>query len=61
MTKEEKRTIVENIQHAEDYLDKAYWDICEASGFSKETKKLDTIIGKVYDLKIGIDRKRLRK
>ena len=61
MTKDEKRQLVENLQHAEDYLDKVYWEICEANGFSKETKKLDTIIGKVYDLKTEIDRKRTRR
>ena len=47
MTREQ----MEKISKAEDILLDLYWDIKDEKGHSKMAKRLDTILGKVYNLK----------
>ena len=47
----DNRQMVETMQHAEDELLYLYWEIRDRYGYSKEAKKLDSILGKVYNLK----------
>lgn len=51
MTGFEKERLVEKIQHAEDLLDEVYWAIRDDRELKKHAKRLDTITGKVYELK----------
>lgn len=39
------------LEIAEDILTSLYWDIRDEYGCSKEAKRLDTIIGKLYNLR----------
>lgn len=47
MTREQ----MEKITHAEILLLDVYWDIQDEKGHSKMAKRLDTILGKIYNLK----------
>ena len=47
MTREQ----LEKIQQAEDELLSVFWDIREERGHKKMAKRLDTILGKINDLK----------
>ena len=48
---EDLRRLIEQMQHAEDELIDVYWKIRDCRGYASETKKLDTILGKLYNLK----------
>lgn len=39
------------LEIAEDILTSLYWEIRDEHGCSKEAKRLDTIIGKLYNLR----------
>lgn len=47
MTREQ----LEQIEHAEDILNALFWDIRDERGHAKMAKRLDTILGKIYNLK----------
>lgn len=47
MTKEH----IEKLERAEDILLSLYWDIREDKSLKSESKRLDTILGKIHQLK----------
>lgn len=47
MTREQ----MEKISNAEDLLNEVYWELQEDKGHAKMVKRLDTILGKIYNLK----------
>lgn len=47
MTQEER----ERLWEAEDILMSIYWDIRDRKESQREAKRLDTILGKIYNLK----------
>ena len=49
-----KREIIERIERAENELNSLYWAMRDRRGYAKTTKKLDTILGKLYNLKYEI-------
>ena len=48
---EDIRRVIEQLDHAENELLEAYWRIENERGFASTAKKLDTILGKLYNLK----------
>lgn len=48
---EDLRRLVEELEHAENELTNVYWEIRDERGFASTAKKLDTILGKLYNLK----------
>jgi len=54
----DKEKMIETLNHAEDELLRLYWEIRDECGYSGIAKKLDTILGKVYNLKYDIAEKK---
>ena len=53
----DRNEMIYELNKAEDIMMKVYWEIREERGYSAEAKRLDTILGKLYNLKCIIDEK----
>ncbi len=50
--KEITRSQMEKLEHAEDYLLSVYWEMRDNEQDEKTLKKLDVILGKLYNFKM---------
>lgn len=59
--KEITRSQMEKLEHAEDYLLSVYWEMRDNEQDEKTLKKLDVILGKLYNFKCLTPKKNNKK